>query len=466
MLFNSFHFLIFCPLVLLLHYLLAPRFRWVLLLLASYYFYMSWNPWYLGLILLSTAVDYIAAIKIDQTERKALKKRWLYASIITNLGILFTFKYFNFFADSLQEFLQTMGLNISPVALDLILPVGISFYTFQTISYTVDVYRGQIKPERHLGHFALFVSFFPQLVAGPIERAGNLLPQFKKQKKLTTTDVHTGINRILYGLFKKVVIADQLAFYVDHVFSDIAGTPGLVIMLASFFFLVQVYCDFSGYSDIAIGVAQLLGFKLMINFSRPFLSTSFTEYWQRWHISLSQWVRDYIYIPLGGNRVSTARLSMNLLLAFTVMGLWHGASWTFVLWGILHGTMLVLERFSKKSVVPLLPRWVSNTLGWTIVMITFGLSMIFFRAENTPDAFLAFQKLSEIGRHVSLRELMAGQDPSDFYLSLSLILVLGISYLLPQSFNFKYNFAFGFISLGLIILLGVDETIQFVYFQF
>lgn len=466
MLFNSFNFLIFLPLVLVLYHVLAHKYRWMLLLAASYYFYGSWNEWYLGLILLSTLVDYKAALSIHKAKKQKTKKNWLWASILTNLGILFTFKYFNFFADSLQQILDNAGVEVPALYLDVLLPVGISFYTFQTISYTIDVYKGRIEPEQHLGYFALYVSFFPQLVAGPIERAGNLLPQFRKKTEVSVSDIHSAINRILYGFVKKVVIADRLAFYVNNVFGDLGEASTITILLASFFFLIQVYCDFSGYSDIAIGVAQLLGIKLMINFSRPFLSTSFTEYWQRWHISLSNWVRDYIYIPLGGNRVSTPRLYANILLSFMIMGLWHGASWSFVIWGLMHGALLVIERLVKTPLSNLLSAKLQSVLGWGLVMFSFTISMIFFRADSTSDAFLALSQLVSFDSSISLSQIMAGINPNDFYLCFALIGLLALSYLLPQKFNFRYNYIFATISLSLILLLGVNETFQFVYFQF
>lgn len=466
MLFNSFNFLIFLPIVLTSYYLLAHKHRWKLVLLASYYFYGSWNPWYLGLILLSTVIDFKAALEIHKSNNKKVRKRWLSASIVTNLGILFTFKYFNFFIDSFQSLLDQSGIYISPVYLDVLLPVGISFYTFQTISYTIDVYKGRIEPEQSLGHFALFVSFFPQLVAGPIERAGDLLPQFKKKASVSIGDIHTGINRILYGFFKKLVIADRLGFYVDNVYSDISGSPALTIFLASFFFLIQVYCDFSGYSDIAIGTARLLGIRLTINFSRPFLSTSFAEYWQRWHISLSNWVRDYIYIPLGGSRVSNSRLYANIFMSFVIMGLWHGASWTFALWGVMHGGLLVAERIVKVPASKILPVSLHRILGWSVVMLSFVLSMIFFRAENTHDALHAFASLKNLSFNLQFRQLIAGLNPNDFYACWLVIALLAISYLLPQKFNFRYNYIYATVMLSLILLLGVNQSIQFVYFQF
>lgn len=466
MLFNSFHFLVFFPIVLGVYHLIPRRYRWMFLLVASYYFYMSWNPWYLGLIVASTGVDYWAGLKIYKTSEAYLKKRWLCLSITVNLGILFIFKYYNFFIGSFTDLVSSVGWSVSPAFLNLILPVGISFYTFQTISYTVDVYKGRIEPERNLGYFALFVSFFPQLVAGPIERAGDLLPQLKKASEVNLVDIRTGVNQILYGLFKKLVVADRLSIYVDQVYSDVSGASGIVVLIASFFFLIQVYCDFSGYSDIAIGVARLMGYKLTINFSRPFLSTSFREYWQRWHITLSNWVRDYIYISLGGNRVSKARIHLNIVITFVIMGLWHGASWNFVLWGLMHGMLLVLEQSFGVFFSKILSNRGASFLGWVTVMFSFVISMIFFRASSTEDMLHAFESIWHLSTDLSLRDIMFGLNPDDFYLCLAVTGLLALTYLLPRNFKFRFNYAYAFIILILITLLGVNESINFVYFQF
>lgn len=466
MLFNSFHFLVFFPIVLGVYHLIPRRYRWMFLLVASYYFYMSWNPWYLGLIVASTGVDYWAGLKIYKTSEAYLKKRWLCLSITVNLGILFIFKYYNFFIGSFTDLVSSVGWSVSPAFLNLILPVGISFYTFQTISYTVDVYKGRIEPERNLGYFALFVSFFPQLVAGPIERAGDLLPQLKKASEVNLVDIRTGVNQILYGLFKKLVVADRLSIYVDQVYSDVSGASGIVVLIASFFFLIQVYCDFSGYSDIAIGVARLMGYKLTINFSRPFLSTSFREYWQRWHITLSNWVRDYIYISLGGNRVSKARIHLNIVITFVIMGLWHGASWNFVVWGLMHGMLLVLEQSFGVFFSKILSNRRASFLGWVTVMFSFVISMIFFRASSTEDMLHAFESIWHLSTDLSLRDIMFGLNPNDFYLCLAVTGLLALTYLLPRNFKFRFNYAYAFIILILITLLGVNESINFVYFQF
>jgi alginate O-acetyltransferase complex protein AlgI len=438
----------------------------MLLLAASYYFYMSWNPWYLSLILLSTGIDFLSSHKIDQSLDQSKRKQWLMVSILLNLGILFTFKYFNFFVDSFHTLMLNWGFETSKMYLQVILPVGISFYTFQTMSYTIDVYQGRIKAERHLGYFALYVAFFPQLVAGPIERASHLIPQFKRKARLTMDDVYIGINRIVYGFFKKVVIADRLSVYVGNVFGDVESASAIAIATGAFFFLIQVYCDFSGYSDIAVGISRLMGFDLIINFSRPFISTSFAEYWKRWHISLSLWVRDYIYIPLGGNRVKEWRWYFNTVFAFTLMGLWHGANWTYVLWGLAHGSFLAAENGLKKHGLNKISNNIRKPVGWFIVMSVFVLSMIFFRSENVNDAFVAFERLFMLEGAFTMKNLKGNLSVGELGVNGFVILLLALSYLLPQSFNFRFNNIFIVTVLFLILVLGTYEKIEFVYFQF
>ncbi|MBN2311845.1 MAG: MBOAT family protein, partial [Candidatus Hydrogenedentes bacterium] len=342
MLFNSYQFLIFFPVVACLHFMLPHRWRWLLLLLASYAFYMAWVPSYIILILVSTLVDYVAAILISRTEVKAKRTAFLMLSLFTNFGLLFTFKYFNFFNESLRVLFDYFGIAYSIPASHFLLPVGISFYTFQTLSYTIEVYRGRQECERRFGIFALYVAFFPQLVAGPIERPQNLLKQFFVRQRFDPARATSGLQLLLWGMFKKVVIADRLALVVDQVYNgDAYSYHGASLYVATFFFAFQIYCDFSGYSDIAIGTARLLGFDLMKNFDRPYSARSIGEFWQRWHISLSTWFRDYVYIPLGGSRVAVPRWYLNLAITFTVSGLWHGANWTFVIWGALHAVYYI-----------------------------------------------------------------------------------------------------------------------------
>jgi D-alanyl-lipoteichoic acid acyltransferase DltB (MBOAT superfamily) len=329
--FNSAEYLIFLPVILGVYFSIPHRWRQLLLLGAIYYFYMAWKVEYVVLLLASILIDYSLALWIEKARSKRHQRLLLIASLSTNLGLLFAFKYFNFFNVATHDLLGFFNIFYTIPTLQLLLPVGISFYTFQTMSYTIDVYRGELKAERSLVRFALYVSFFPQLVAGPIERAERLLPQFMIRYDFDEQRVASGLRRIAWGFFKKVVIADKAAVIVDAIYQDPTTHSGLTLLFATYLFAFQIYCDFSGYSDIAIGTARLFGFDLMENFRQPYLSKSITEFWRRWHISLSTWFRDYLYIPLGGNRVGKGRLYINLLLVFVVSGLWHGASWTYVI---------------------------------------------------------------------------------------------------------------------------------------
>ncbi|MEO1164931.1 MAG: MBOAT family O-acyltransferase [Chloroflexota bacterium] len=363
-----------------------PR-RVVFLLLVSYLFYAFARVEYLTLILFSTVVDYFVAQKIAQTNSDAKRKRQslLLLSIGVNLGVLFFFKYFNFFSLSAQGLLAGIGLSYDPIVHNFILPVGISFYTFQSMAYTIDVYRGKLEADSSFSLFATYVAMFPQLVAGPIERAQNILPQLRTKQHFDYDRAVSGLQLILWGVFKKVVIADRLAVYVNDVYNNVEGFSGLPLVVATFFFTFQIYCDFSGYSDIAIGSAHILGYDLMDNFRQPYFSHSIRDFWRRWHISLSTWFRDYVYIPLGGNRVSFGRNLVNLMIVFVISGLWHGANWTFVIWGALHGAFIVIETIITQR----LPRF-SLSIQWLQWMLTFGLvafAWLFFRANSLPDAW-------------------------------------------------------------------------------
>ena len=344
MLFNSIDFLIFFPVVVLLYFVIPKRVRYLWLLGCSYYFYMCWNPRYALLILTSTAITYLSGILIHRTnaienERKRthLKKLWVGLSFGSNLAILCVFKYLTFFLESLATALGFAGISMTVPTIDLLLPVGISFYTFQALSYTMDVYRGDIDAEPNFLRYALFVSFFPQLVAGPIERSGSLLHQLREHQTFDYVRARRGLVLMGWGFFQKMVIADRLAILVDTVYNDPVGKSGAAVILATVLFCFQIYCDFGGYSNIAIGAAKVIGIDLMENFRQPYLATSIRDYWRRWHISLSTWFRDYLYIPLGGNRKGKVRSMVNLLVVFLVSGLWHGAAWHYVIWGGLHG---------------------------------------------------------------------------------------------------------------------------------
>ena len=387
MLFNSLGFAFFLASVLGAYALLQRRGQNRLLLIASYVFYGLWDPRFLGLILLSTVVDYAVALRIHTTPEPRRRKRWLLLSLGTNLGILGLFKYLGFFAEGLTALAGVAGFELEPWALDVVLPVGISFYTFQTLSYTIDVYRGSLEPTRGFLDFALFVAFFPQLVAGPIERASRLLPQVLGERRVTWEGVGSGSWLVLWGTFKKAVIADNLAPLVDAVYAPDAFATAGEIWVATLAFAVQIYCDFSGYTDVARGVARLLGFELMLNFNLPYLATSPADFWRRWHISLSTWLRDYLYVPLGGNRGGRARTYRNLLLTMLLGGLWHGAAWTFVLWGAYHGVLLMVHRAARPWLERLAPQGrAANALWWGLrVAVMFQLTLfgwLLFRAES------------------------------------------------------------------------------------
>ncbi len=347
MFFNSLHFLIFLPIVIAIYFSLPYRWRWVLLLAASYYFYMCWKAEYVLLIILSTVIDYYAALGMGRQRDKSKRKPYLLLSLIVNLGILFSFKYFNFFNENVRVLLTQFNIFYDAPTFKLLLPVGISFYTFQTLSYSIDVYRGARPPERHFGLFAVYVAYFPQLVAGPIERSTTLLPQFRDKHDFDASRAASGLRRIMWGMFQKVVVADRLAIYVDSVYNNQAPHGGLTLIVATVFFVFQVYCDFAGYSNIAIGAARIMGFDLMENFRRPFFARSVAEFWQRWHISLLTWFRDYLYIPLGGNRVARWRWYFNTMFVFVLCGLWHGAAWTYVITLGLHGFFIIFSSLTE-----------------------------------------------------------------------------------------------------------------------
>ena len=339
MLFNTIDFAIFLPVVVIIYYLLPHKFRWILLLAASYFFYMSWRVEYILLIVASTLVDYFSGIRMEKLPDRKSRLPWLLLSLGVNLGLLFFFKYANFATGNLNLLFQKVGLSNEIPMMKLLLPVGISFYTFQTLSYSIEVYFGRQKAEKHLGYFALYVSFFPQLVAGPIERYSRLAPQFRIKQHINYDNLSRGLRLILYGLFIKMVIADNISGIVDLVYAAPENFASLDILKGIFLYSFQIYSDFYGYSTIAIGSALLLGIRIMDNFKSPYLAKNISEFWQRWHISISTWFRDYLYFPLGGNRVSKQRWVLNILLVFLISGLWHGANWTFLIWGLLFGLL-------------------------------------------------------------------------------------------------------------------------------
>lgn len=384
MLFNSWQFAVFLPVVLVLYRIVPHRIRWVLMLAASYYFYMSWNAKYVVLILFTTIVSYVAGRILERHADPCARRLVLACTLVACLGVLFVFKYFNFFSESLSALAAAFAIPMHPVTLQLLLPVGISFYTFQTLGYVIDVYRGDVQAEHHFGIYATFISFFPQLVAGPIERTRNLLPQIREEHPFDDAQALYGAKLMLWGYFKKMVIADNLAVFVDRIFDDVFANSGFAFVLAVFFFTIQIYCDFSGYSDIARGVAKLMGIELMENFKSPYFAQGLRDFWSRWHISLSTWFRDYLYIPLGGNRRGKVRQQINLFVTFLVSGLWHGANWTFVLWGAVHGIGQVAENlvFRSRDDARTVPGRVCRTL-LTFLFVAFAWT--FFRAQNMAE---------------------------------------------------------------------------------
>lgn len=392
MLFNSIEFLIFFPIVTILFYLLPHKYRWILLLGASCFFYMWFIPKYIFILLVTIAIDYTAGILIERWQSNARQQKLcLIASIISTCLVLFVFKYLNFCSANLVVLAQHFGWQHPAKALSIILPIGLSFHTFQSLSYVIEVYKGNQKAEHHFGYYSLYVMFYPQLVTGPIERPQNLLRQLHEERTLNYDNIANGLRLILFGLFLKMVVADNLGSYVDRVYAAPETFSSLDILLSMVFYAVQIYCDFFGYSSIALGCALAMGFTLIDNFRSPYLAESIQEFWRRWHISLSTWFRDYLYIPLGGNRVSIPRWVLNTLIVFTVCGIWHGANWTFVVWGFAHGLLLVLERPLRN--VHLFDR-VQSPTGRT-----------FIRALNIVKTFIIVTLLWSIFRAPSFAQL-------------------------------------------------------------
>ncbi len=396
MLFNSFDFLVFLPTVFGLYWYVVGRnlrLQNLLVLIASYVFYGWWDWRFLGLLVFSTAFDYLVGQGLVYTNRETLRKLLFLASLAVNFSLLGFFKYWNFFVDSWIAAWSQIGVAMHPLTAQIILPVGISFYTFQTLSYTIDVYRRRFAPVRDPIAFAAFVAFFPQLVAGPIERATHLLPQFMRQREFKYSEAAEGVRQIIWGFFKKIVIADQLAVHVDGIFADVGNQSGATLVLGAVFFAFQIYCDFSGYSDIAVGIARLFGFSLVTNFRYPYFARDIAEFWRRWHMSLTTWFRDYLYIPLGGSRGSVAMTLRNVSLVFLLSGLWHGANWTFIIWGALHALYfipLVVRGKNRRYLDDAAARssWPSGT-EFAAILTTFSVTCVawvFFRASTVSDA--------------------------------------------------------------------------------
>lgn len=472
MLFNSIAFLLFFPIVCLIYFCIPAsqvKVRNLLLLAASYYFYMNWQPAYALLLLTSTVVTYLAALGIDSFEEQGKKRLCLVSSLVLNLAILFLFKYYNFLASNVEYALQTSGLAIDLPAFEFLLPVGISFYTFQALGYSIDVYRGTTKVERDFPTYALFVSFFPQLVAGPIERSNNLLPQFKARHPFDYEQVMAGVRLMVWGYFMKLVVADRCGLYVDSIFNNVAMHNGGSYLVASLLFPFQIYGDFAGYSLIAIGVARILGFRLMENFRRPYFACTVGEFWHRWHISLSTWFKDYVYIPLGGNRVGRMRNYFNLLVTFIVSGIWHGANWTFFCWGTLHGILLCIEKalgVGKRSY-----SGAAKLMHWAVTFLLVSLAWIFFRANNMADALtvitgiftkagipdISFAMFTDLCLAASALSLMFVKEVSDEY---------NHRIQIAESRHWLVRHAYIVAMIAIVILFGVLGGDQFIYFQF
>ncbi|SFD07576.1 MBOAT family O-acyltransferase [Algibacter pectinivorans] len=472
MLFNSFEFLIFFPIVFTIYWVLNKDLtkQNLLLLLSSYIFYAWWDWRFLSLIIISSFIDFRAGIKIFASKTKRERKKWLIVSLVANLGFLSIFKYYNFFAESFSDLMNRFGWQPNDLTLNIILPVGISFYTFQTLSYSIDIYRKQFKPTYNVVSFFTYVSFFPQLVAGPIERASNLLPQIEKKRIFKKEWFNAGVIQILIGLFRKIVIADNIAGYVDTIYADVSLYNSSTILLATVLYAFQIYFDFAGYSDIAIGTAKLLGFKFNQNFNLPYFSKSLTEFWRKWHISLSFWLRDYLYISLGGNRKGIKITYRNLMLTMLLGGLWHGANWTFLFWGGIHGVVLSLEKFLKSI------RFSNKfkTVDFLGYPLTFGIvifSWIFFRSQDLNSAFVAIKKIFQFN--------FSAPFIGDINLITNSILVLSIGlifdlYLFNKNLSLE-NLGAKFSLLKIVIVscivimlinLFYSSSNNFIYFQF
>lgn len=470
MLFNSPTFLIFFVIIFIVYWALNNDLKKqnVLLLISSYVFYAWWDWRFLSLIIISSVIDYIVGLKIYNSEIN--KKKWLIVSLIANLGLLSFFKYFNFFTQSFSDMMEVFGWQPNDLTLNIILPVGISFYTFQTLSYTIDIYRKSFKPTNNLISFFTYIAFFPQLVAGPIERASNLLPQIEKKRILKKEWFNEGIIQILIGLFRKIVIADTLGAYVDTIYGDVGIYNSSSIMLATFLYAFQIYYDFSGYSDIAIGTAKLLGFKFNQNFNLPYFSKSLTEFWRKWHMSLSYWLRDYLYISLGGNRKGIKITYRNLMLTMLLGGLWHGSSWNFVIWGGIHGFVLSLEKFFNSKKYFSIPKKI-NFFGYLITFPVVLLSWVFFRSKDLNSAFIAINKIFNFDFSMPFIGDITIVMNSLIVLSIGIIFDL---YLFNKKINLE-NFGKHFsivkisiISTIIIILINLfySTSNNFIYFQF
>jgi len=483
MLFNSIQFAIFLPIVFALYWVLNRNLRWqnVLLFAASYFFYAWWDWRFMFLLMFSTLLDFFTGMKMMEGGNQKMRTFWLWLSIVINLGFLGFFKYYNFFTESFAELLNRFGLQANPWTLKVILPVGISFYTFHGLSYVIDIYKRRIVAEKNFIDYAVFVSFFPLLVAGPIERATHLLPQIKKPRAFDYEKAADGMRQILWGLFKKIVIADNCAVYVNYVFKNYQTQPGSALLLGAIFFAIQIYGDFSGYTDIALGTARLFGIELLRNFNFPYFSRDIAEFWRRWHISLTTWFRDYVYIPLGGSRVSKLKIVRNTFIIFLLSGFWHGANWTFIAWGGYHAALflpLILLNKNRKNINSVAEgRTLPNLKEVFQMSLTFGIVVIgwiLFRAET-------IHKAAQILRHIFSRSLLHRGLPlyvvdgkiAYTALLVNIIILFTVEWLqrnkqhgleIRQMNPWLRRLVYVLIILSIILFMGQNQ--QFIYFQF
>ena len=496
--FTSLHFLLFFPIVTRLYFIVPYRMRWVLLVAASYYFYMSWRPWYALLLLFATAVSFVCGLLIGAEENPKRRRAWLIAGCAINLAVLFVFKYFDFFNVQTRELMAAMGVDYNIPNLDLVLPVAISFHTFQVLSYLFDVYRRDVAPERHFGIFSLYVVYYPQLVAGPIERAFHFLPQLRRlltpapELAFDESRAISGLRLILCGFVKKLVIADNLALYVDPIYNNPGGATGGALALATIAFAFQIYFDFSAYTDIARGCSRVMGIELIENFRRPYLARSVAEFWKRWHISLTSWFRDYVYLPMGGNRVSHGRWIVNVMAVFLMSGLWHGANWTFVVWGLLHGGYYVVSRNTAAWRAAFAERLgLLGRSGWlalwqtiaTFVLVSFA--WIFFRANDMTAALTIVSSITESVIH-PLAQLFgaaplvfAGKttiaffNEPRFYFAFAALVLFGLWEIRREYRDINFaelavwqRWSAYYAACLAIVVIGNMGNKQFIYFQF
>lgn len=487
MLFNSFEFLLFFPLVTVLFFLLPHKFRWFHLLIASCLFYMAFVPIYIVILIATIIIDYIAGIIIENAHGPR-RKLFLLLSIVANVGVLAVFKYYNFFATNINDLLGAGHGSGGLPLLSIILPIGLSFHTFQAMSYTIEVYRGHQKAERHFGIYSLYVMFYPQLVAGPIERPQNLLHQFHEEHHFDYDNAVSGLLQMMWGMVKKVVVADRLAAACDPLFNNPHHYSGTALAIAAIFFAFQIFCDFSGYSDIAIGAARVMGFHLMTNFNKPYHSRSISEFWKRWHISLSTWFKDYLYISLGGNRVSLPRVYFNLYFVFLVSGFWHGANWTFIVWGALHGFYLVFALLTKNAREKAMKvsginkvQWLHNLINVASTFVLVTVAWVFFRANNIGDALYITKKFMQIPgemMHVLATHKLAFLNLPAMYIlrnCFALILLMELAIIIAEKMELRHTFAkrpfyfrWALYYAGPLIIyfFGVFDRHEFIYFQF